>query len=117
MAKAEFTCRHTFFTQNSEQGPLIRYNTITALPTSRRKEILRRTDAANEVLGNFLAEGIEDGSVRNINTFVATQLITGALNAAMDIRLWRRVDDLDSAAIDYFDILFNGLKPRSVRTD
>ncbi|MGB1142638.1 MAG: TetR family transcriptional regulator, partial [Halioglobus sp.] len=104
MARAEFTCRHTFYTQNSEQGPLIRYNTITALPPARRREILKRTDRANESFGNFLAEGIEDGSVRDINIFVATQLITGASNAAMDIKLWRRVDDIDSAAIDYFDI-------------
>jgi AcrR family transcriptional regulator len=113
MARAEFTCRHTFYTQNSEQGPLIRYNTITALPPQRRREILKRTDRANKVFTDFLSEGIEDGSVRPIDTFVATQLITGASNAAMDIKLWRRVDDIDAAAIDYFDIFFNGLLPRS----
>jgi len=112
IAKAEFTCRHTFYTQNSDQGPLIRYNTITALPMERRRQVLTRTNKANNVFGRFLTEGIEDGSVRPINTFVAQQLVTGASNAAMDIKLWRRVDDIDAAAIDYFDIFFNGLRPR-----
>jgi hypothetical protein len=30
----------------------------------------------------------------------------------MDMQLWRKVDDIDAAAIDYFEIFFNGLKPR-----
>jgi hypothetical protein len=59
-----------------------------------------------------MREGIEDGSVRPISTFVAQNLIAGAVNAAMDIKLWRKVDDLDATAIDYFDIFFNGLLPR-----
>ena len=54
-----------------------------------------------------------DGSVRPVNNFVAQQLIAGAINAAMDISLWRRVDDLDEAAKEYFDVFFNGLRPRT----
>ena len=78
----------------------------------RRLQILRRTDQANECFGNFMREGMEDGSVRTVSTFVAQNLLAGAVNAAMDINLWRKVDDLDAAAIDYFDIFFNGLLPR-----
>jgi len=106
------TCRRIFIVQNSDRGPLIRYNTITALPIDRRKEILTRTDRHNEQFGNFIREGIEDGSVRPISTFVAVNLIAGAINASMDIKLWRKVDDLEAAAIDYFDIFINGLLPR-----
>jgi AcrR family transcriptional regulator len=111
--KAEFTCRRTFFIQNAEEGPLIRYTTITALPMERRRQILKRTEQGNKQFGKFLQEGIADGSVRSINTFVAQHLIAGAINAAMDIKLWRKVDDIDRAAIDYFDVLFNGLLPRN----
>jgi len=50
--------------------------------------------------------------VRPINTFVAQHLIAGAVNASMDIKLWRRVDDINLAAIDYFDVFLNGLLPR-----
>lgn len=114
--KAELTCRQTFYFQNSAEGPLIRYTSITALPMEKRKPILKRTDKSNERFGKFLEEGIADGSVRNIDTFVAQQLITGAVNAAMDLKLWRKVDDVDAAAIEYFDVFFNGLTPRKANT-
>jgi AcrR family transcriptional regulator len=112
LEKAEFTCRRIFYVQNSDEGPLIRYNTITALPIERRRQILKRTDKTNEKFGRFLKEGILDGSVRPIGSFVAQNLIAGAINAAMDIKQWRKVDNIDTAAIDYFDIFFNGLLPR-----
>ncbi|MBE9540200.1 MAG: TetR/AcrR family transcriptional regulator [Proteobacteria bacterium] len=106
------TCRRIFIAQNSDQGPLIRYNTITSLPMERRKKILARTDKSNQRFGDLIRKGIEDGSVRPINIFVAENLISGAINAAMDIQLWRNVNDIESAAIDYFDIFINGLLPR-----
>ena len=112
LEKVEQTCRRIFHVQNSEEGPLIRYNTITSLPMERRLQILERTEKANESFGNFLREGMEDGSARAVSTFVAQNLIAGAVNASMDIDLWRKVDDLDAAAIDYFDIFFNGFLPR-----
>lgn len=112
LEKVEQTCRRIFHCQNTDEGPLIRYNSITALPTARRREILKRTDAANECFGNFLREGIGDGSVRPIDPFIAQNLIAGAVNASMELHLWRKLDDIDAAAIDYFDIFVNGLLPR-----
>tara|TARA_R110002110_G_scaffold415748_1_gene654885 strand:- start:128693 stop:129985 length:1293 start_codon:yes stop_codon:yes gene_type:complete len=112
LEKMEQVCRRIFHVQNSEDGPLIRYNTITALPRERRLEILHRTERTNERFGEFIVEGIADGSIRPIETFVAQNLIAGAVNAAMDIKLWRKVDDIDAAAIDYFDIFFNGFISR-----
>ena len=112
LEKVELTCRRVFYVQNSDAGPLIRYNTITALPMERRRQILKRTDKNNENFGAFLNDGIKDGSVRPINTLIAQHLITGAINAAMDIKRWRKVDNVDEAAIDYFDVFFNGLRPR-----
>jgi hypothetical protein len=73
---------------------------------------LQRTDAVNDRFGEFIRSGIEDGSVRPINTYIAESLLAGAINAAMDIKLWRKVEDLDAAANDYFDVFFNGLLPR-----
>ena len=112
LEKIEQACRRIFHIQNSAEGPLIRYNTITALPMPRRREILQRTDACNERFGDFVREGIEDGSVRTVSPVIAQEMIAGAVNASMDINLWRPVDDVDDAAIDYFDIFFNGLLQR-----
>jgi len=106
------TCHRMFFLQNCAEGPLIRYNSITALPMDRRKLILARTKRVNERFGEFLTAGVADGSVRAVDTFVAQQLIAGAINASMEIGLWRKTDDMDSAARDYFDVFFNGLLPR-----
>ena len=113
LEKAERTCLHTFCIQNSSEGPLVRYNTITALPMARRRQILKRTEKVNERFGQFLNEGIQDGSVRPINTFVAQQLIAGAVNASMDIRQWRKIEGIEEAAVDDFDVFFNGLLPRT----
>jgi AcrR family transcriptional regulator len=112
LQKVDLTCRRIFHVQNSNEGPLIRYTSITALPMDRRREIVSRTDSSNEHFGNFISEGMCDGSVRPVSTFVAQNLIAGAVNASMDIHLWHKVNDLDAAAIDYFDIFFNGLLPR-----
>ena len=111
--KIDQTCRRIFYIQNSDQGPLIRYNTITALPKERRLQIMSRTDLGNQRFGDFIRQGIEDGSVRPIDTFVAQNLFAGAINASMEIQLWRKVVNFDDAAIDYFDVFFNGLKPRN----
>jgi len=117
LEKIDLSCRGMFHVQNSERGPLIRYNTITALPMTRRKKVLARTDAVNECFGEFIREGIADGSVRPVSVFVAQNLIAGAVNAALSISLWRKVDDLDTAAIEYFDVFFNGLLPRDGAPD
>ncbi|NND69242.1 MAG: TetR/AcrR family transcriptional regulator [Halioglobus sp.] len=109
LERAAFVCRRVFLAQNSEEGPLVRYNSITALPMDRRQEILRRTDASNALFGDLLQQGVADGSVRDVDTYMAQQLIAGAMNAAMDIDLWYQVDDLDFAASEYFRALFDGL--------
>jgi hypothetical protein len=33
----------------------------------------------------------------------------GAINASMDIGDWRKVENLDAAAVDYFDVFCFGL--------
>jgi AcrR family transcriptional regulator len=112
LQKVDETSRRIFHAQNSAIGPLIRYNTITALPPPRRREILAATEDSNAQFEAFLREGMADGSVRKVDPFLARSLMAGAINASMDISLWRRVDDIDSAACEYFDIFFNGLLPR-----
>jgi AcrR family transcriptional regulator len=103
------TCRRVFAVQNSSSGPLIRYTSITSLPIERRRDILERTESNNHCFGQFIRDGIDDGSVRAVNPLIAENLLAGAINASMDIELWRRVDDIDSAGIEYFDLFFNGL--------
>ncbi|WP_246139766.1 TetR/AcrR family transcriptional regulator [Parahaliea aestuarii] len=113
LEKLAQSCQQVFRVQNSDDGPLIRYNTITALPMNRRKEILERTDASSACFGDFIRQGVQDGTVREVDVAIAQQLISGAINASMEIGRWRRVDDIESAANDYFDIFYNGLVTRA----
>ncbi|MFT4767389.1 MAG: AcrR family transcriptional regulator [Glaciecola sp.] len=112
LQKLDETARRVFHAQNSDLGPLIRYNTITALPTPRRKEILSATEDADSRFDTFIGEGKLDRSIRDVNPLLARRLMTGAINASMDISLWRAIDNIDEAAIEYFDIFYNGLLPR-----
>jgi hypothetical protein len=72
--KVEQTCRRIFYCQNTDEAA-IRYNSIIALPTARRRDT-KRTDAANECW-QLSREGIEDGSVCLIDPFIAQNLIAG----------------------------------------
>ncbi len=110
--KLDYMLRRSFHVQNSDVGPMIRYNTITALALPKRKEILKLTDQSNDRFGQYLRDGISDGSVRDVHVEVAQELITGAMNASMDLGLWRRVDDIEQASIDYYDMFFGGLAAR-----
>ena len=112
MDKVDYKLRRSFHVQNSDEGPMIRYNSITALPVPRRKEILKITDESNARFGQFMRDGIKDGSVRPINVEVAVELISGAMNASMDLPLWRKVEDIDRASIDYYEMFLNGLAVR-----
>jgi AcrR family transcriptional regulator len=110
--RLDYMLRRSFHVQNSDEGPMIRYNTITSLPVPRRREILKLTDQSNDRFGQYMRDGISDGSVRDIHVEVAQELITGAMNASMDLPLWRRVDDVEQASIDYYDMFFGGLAAR-----
>jgi AcrR family transcriptional regulator len=109
-AQLDIACRRIFNIQNSELGPMIRFNTITALPTDIRREILVRTDAMTNRLGAMMQRGIAQGLIRDINVPVAQNLLMGAINAAMDLTEWRKMDDIDRAGMDYFDVFYFGLK-------
>ena len=107
--KLDEICRRIFNLQNSDLGPLIRYNTITALPPPIRRRVLARTEKINDYIGDFIREGQQQGSFRDANALVAQNMLQGAINASMDIALWRKVEDLDATAIEYFDVFLFGL--------
>ena len=91
---------------------MIRYNTITALPPPIRRKVLTRTESLNNNLGELIKSGIESATIRPVNVRVAQNLLMGSINASMDIGTWRRVDDVDAAAIDYFEVFYFGLQKR-----
>jgi len=108
-AKLDEICRRIFSVQNSDLGPLIRYNIITASPPPIRRRVLARTEKINDHIGDIIRDGQAKGEFRPANALVAQNMLQGAINASMDIAQWRQVDDLDATAIEYFDVFQFGL--------
>ena len=105
-------CTAIFGLQNSESGPLIRYNSITALPPDIRRSVLKRTEATHAKIDQLMSQGVLEGTVETPNPLVSRHLLVGAINAAADIDRWRPLDDVTTAAHDFFTVFFFGLRPR-----
>jgi hypothetical protein len=101
-----------FGLQNSESGPLIRYNTITALPGDIRRQVLNRSEETHAKIDKLISQGVAEGTMETPNTLVSRFLLVSAINAAADIDQWRRFEDVTSAAHDFFNVFFFGLRPR-----
>lgn len=110
--KLKRICISTFLSQNSDLGPMIRYNSITSLPPSLRRQILARTEAHHARLSDLLSAGAAQGEVNVNNMVVVRHLLVGALNGVADFHRWRRLDNPIQAASDFFDVFFYGLAPR-----
>jgi AcrR family transcriptional regulator len=109
--KLDHVCRRIFMVQNSDVGPLVRYSTLTALSEAHRVEVIQLIRRYNQNFGDVIAAGVADGSIRGINNIVTRNLVAGAINASMGMSSWRRLDDLESDSAEYFNLLFNGLRP------
>jgi len=107
--KLEAACRHIFALQNSDQGPLLHFNAITALPPSVRQRLLARVASVHATLEAYVEQAVRDQEFRDLHSGIVIQLLTGALNASMDLDAWQPIDDLDQSAGDYFSVFFSGL--------
>ena len=107
--KLEAACRHIFALQNSDQGPLVHFNAITALPPEVRQRLLARLASVHATLENYVAQAAETRQFRDIPPGIVIQLLTGALNAAMDLDAWQPIDDINHSAGEYFSVFFSGL--------
>ena len=107
--RLETACRQIFALQNTDQGPLVHFNAITALPPAVRQRLLARLATVHSTLETYIEQGISASQFRNIQPGIVIQLLTGALNAAMDLNAWQTVEDIDQSAGDYFSVFFYGL--------
>ena len=107
--KLEAACRHIFALQNSDQGPLLHFNAITALPPSVRQRLLARLASVHTTLEAYVEQAVREQQFRDLHPGIVIQLLTGALNASMDVDAWQPIDDLDQSAGDYFSVFFSGL--------
>ena len=56
-----------------------------------------------------MAQAAEARQFRDISPGIVIQLLTGALNAAMDLDAWQAIDDINHSAGEYLSVFFSGL--------
>jgi AcrR family transcriptional regulator len=83
-----------------------------ALPTDRLRRVVRRRDAYERLVRRLLADGVEEGSFRDLDPKVAAWMVLGALNWTV---VWWRPDGRRSAAEvagAFADLMLRGLSAR-----
>ena len=109
--KLEMASHALYAVQNGNEGPLIRFSLLNALEQKTRITMLKRTQLVSKKIGRIVAEGKNDKSIRDVDAFVAEQLLTGAIGGAVPHSYTKASKDLDKNSADYFAILFKGLNP------
>jgi AcrR family transcriptional regulator len=112
LKKVELSLRYLFNVQFSEQGPLIRYRALPSLDEEHRKDILKATKANSKILGTYIGQGFEDGSLRKIDVDIAQNVLSGAVEASPDLAEWMDNIEAPELSAAYFHLFINGLSRR-----
>lgn len=114
-----FCAGQLFRVQNSEWGPLVRFHLIPSLAARYREEILLDIRRVSDGFGRMIRRGVEDGSIRPIDPFIAEQMLTAAIDISAELQWMRSVNNLGADCRSYFGYYFTGMGPasRAARTE
>jgi len=110
--KIELVLRYLFNVQHSSDGPLIGFRNLPSLSSAHRHEILQLTQASSDRMGELISEGIEDGSIRNVNPGIVKNAIAGTIDAAPRITRRMTLSDNSKISAEYLGLFFNGIANR-----
>lgn len=113
MERLAAACRALLEFQLSSHGPLLRVTAWTGLPEAIRADMRRTMGRLGERFATLVLEGMQDGSLRVIDPFVAAQLVNGMLNAAAELERWVRGVHAANAFELYAMPVFTGLARES----
>lgn len=107
--KLAYAARQMFSIQLGDLGPLVRYATMWSLPLETRKEMEVTASKVRDLFGELVQSGINDNSIREVDLFIAENIIAGAVESIPDMAIEPNKIDLEQGSIDFFDIFFNGI--------
>ena len=110
--KVELSLRYLFNIQFSEEGPLIRYRALPSLDEQHRKAILKATKNNSKILGTYIGEGFDDGTLRPIDVDIAQNVLSGAVEASPELANWTADIGAPEVSAAYFNLFINGLSRR-----
>ena len=95
--------------QFSERGPLMRTTALSGLPRASRAALVDRSNSIARRYAGMLSDGIAEGSIRPIDTLIASQALMALQNAAFDMRKWAGTMPRERAIAFYASTLCFGL--------
>ena len=103
-------CAHYLFhIQNSDAGPLIRFNLIPSLSRKNKQTVMKGLKDVSDRFGRMIDKGIADGSIRPVNPFITEQVLTAAVDISAELQWVRKFENLNDAYKSYFSFYFNGI--------
>ena len=115
--KVVFCAARLFRLQNTDAGPLIRFNLIPSLSGSYRQQVLAAIGQVSDRFGRMIGHGVADGSIRPVNAYIAQQMLLSAIDLSAELRWMRQIADIQAACQDYFAFYFLGIARQDGRTD
>lgn len=89
--------------------PMLRTNTLNAMPATARQEPLYRFDRLALWLSGLLVDGMAEGAIRIVDPMIAANVIISTINSAYDLRGWAGKQSRPQAIETYAGVLANGL--------
>ncbi len=95
--------------QFSERESLLRTTALSGLPAGERQQMIDRSTRIARRFAGTIMDGIAEGTVRPVDSLIASQALMGMLNAAFDMRKWARSMERDRAVHYYASTLMFGM--------
>jgi len=109
LEELQFCTYYLFHIQNGDAGPLIRFNLIPSLSKSQKREVVGEINALSRRFGNMIRKGMADGSIRQLDPFIAEQVLNTAINISVELQWMRPIEDIGEAYQSYFKFYFTGI--------
>ncbi|MEH3105025.1 MAG: TetR family transcriptional regulator [Sphingomonas phyllosphaerae] len=95
--------------QFSERESLLRTTALSGLPAGERQQMIDRSTRIARRFAGTMMDGIAEGTVRPVDSLIASQALMGMLNAAFDMRKWAWSMERERAIRCYASTLMFGM--------
>lgn len=95
--------------QVSGKRPLLRTSALAAAPEEMRPRLMAGFDRITARYASVVSDGVNDGSIRPLDTSTAAQVLSGTINAAAELRYWAPGLTPKTAELYYVRPMFTGL--------